>query len=445
MSEELTVTEFNKRVSEVVSYNDVLCDIAVTGEISECKKSFAGHTYLTLKDANSVLKCTLFKYSASRIPFSIKIGMKIVALGSASYYDKNGSFSFNIKSISPVSEKGEQQIALEKLTVQLMNEGLFDIERKKEIPKYPKTIGVVTSSEGAVIKDIINTASRRFPVNVLLSPATVQGADAPQSIVNAIRLLETQNVDVMIIGRGGGSTDDLYVFNDESVVRAVSNCKIPTISAVGHAKDKSLCDKIADKYADTPTAAAMIATPDRKEEEQKLKNLRKHMNLSLLSVVERMKSRFDSLDQRLSPDKLRSIVKSYVDKYVNTCKCIDLNIDAKVTFARNKLMVFDTKLNLKHLYEKLNQYKNDLDNFQERLNRAVKSKIEVESIKLNSFTEKLSSLNPNMVLSRGYSFITSDQGNVITSINDLFLGTSINIKMKDGTAVAEIKELRLNG
>lgn len=444
MSGELTVTEFNKRVSDVVSYNDVLCDVTVIGEISECKKSVAGHTYITLKDANSSLKCTLFKRSALKVPFSIKIGMKIIALGSASYYAEKGSFNFNIESMSPVAEKGEQQIALEKLTAQLMHEGLFEIERKREIPKYPKTIGVVTSSEGAVIKDIINTVFKRFPVNILLSPATVQGVDAPQSIVNAIKLLETQNVDVVIIGRGGGSIEDLSAFNDESVVRTVSNCKIPTISAVGHARDKSLCDKIADKYADTPTAAAMIATPDKKEEERRLENLWKRMNLSLLSVVEKMKSRFDLLDQRLSSDKIRFIVSSYADKYLNICKCVDLNIDTKMTFARNKLVEFNTKLNLKHLCDRLNQYKNDLDNFQRILNKAVESRVKVESIKLNSFTEKLNSLNPNMVLSRGYSFIINDQGNVVTSINNLFIGTKINIKMKDGTAVAEIKELKLN-
>lgn len=444
MSGELTVTEFNKRVSEVVSYNDVLCDVAVIGEISECKKSVAGHIYITLKDANSALKCTLFKRSALKIPFSIKIGMKIIALGSASYYTEKGSFNFNIESVSPVAEKGEQQIALEKLTAQLMHEGLFDIERKKEIPKYPKTIGVVTSSEGAVIKDIINTASKRFPVNILLSSATVQGADAPQSIVDAIKLLETQNVDVMIIGRGGGSIDDLSAFNDESVVRTVSNCKIPTISAVGHAKDKTLCDKIADKYADTPTAAAMIATPDKKEEERKLENLWEHMNSSLSSVVEKMKSRFDLLDQKLSPDKIRFIVSSYTDKYCNTCKCIDLSINEKMTLALNKLVEFDTKMNLKYLCERLNHYKNCLYNFQKRLNEAVEFKIEKESIKLDSFIEKLDSLNPNMVLSRGYSFIISDQGSVVTSINNLFIGAKINIKMKDGNAIAEIKELKLN-
>lgn len=400
VSGELTVTEFNKIVGEVVSSSRYLHNVRVIGEISEWReykkltwKLTCITTYITLKDDNSALKCILFQDYASKI--TLPTGTKVIASGEANYYNKGGSFNFKIESIIPVAKEGEQHIALKKLEAKLTEEGLFD-KRKKEIPRYPKTIGVVTSSEGAVIEDIINVVSKRFPVNILLSPATVQGVNAPQSIVDAIKLLETQNVDVMIIGRGGGSIDDLSAFNDESVVRAVSNCKIPTISAVGHAKDETLCDKIADKYAETPSVAAVIATRDKNEEKRKLKDLWKCMKLALSSIVNNMENRYKEI-----------------------CKGI--------------------KLSLKYLCDRLNKHKDGLYDFQKRLNMAIELKIEMESMRLDNFTEKLNSLNPSMVLSRGYSLIINDQGNVVASVSNLLIGTKVNIKMKDGIAIAEIK------
>ena len=441
--EPLTVTQFNERVNTLVNSSDTVRNIAITGEISEISQSPAGHIYPTLKDATSVVKCTMFRYVASRMTFKLEKGMKVTAYGSASYYAKGGSLNFNIESIAPAG-KGEQQIALEKLTAKLLEEGLFETERKRPIPRYPVNIGVVTSPKGAVIKDIIDTTARRYPVNVILSPAMVQGEEAPKSIVNAIALLESEDIDVMIVGRGGGSAEDLSAFNDESVVRAVANCKVPVISAVGHATNKSLCDRVADKYAETPTAAAMIATPDRKEESRNITNLWLRMDNALMSVTERMKARFDQLDHRLSPKNAKAVVEVYSSRFNNASDRMDSKVRMMLMDAQRRFGSYDAKLDPKRLMERINQNNISLDALVSRMDSSMESTMRTKTMKLDAISMKMDGLNPSNVLSRGYSFIRDSDGNVVTSVKDLFPGTDVTIAMRDGSALAKIKELKLD-
>ena len=443
MDAPLTVTQFNERINLLISHSDLVTDIAVTGEISELKQASSGHFYLTLKEGKSVVKCTLFRFAAAHVTFKLEIGLKITAYGSASYYAEGGSLNFNIKSVELAGE-GEQQKALKELTKKLEDEGLFRVERKRPIPRYPKAIGVVTSAKGAVIKDIIDTTARRYPVDIILSPATVQGADAPKSLVKAIKLLQDEEIDVMIVGRGGGSAEDLSAFNDESVVRAIVGCKVPVISAVGHATDQSLCDRVADRYAETPTAAAMIATPDRKDEGRNINSLWLRMDNALNAVTERMKARFDSLDRRLSPRNAKAAVDVYRSKFTNASNRMDSSIRMRLMDSKSVFQRYDSKLDPMRLIEKVNNYSITVDRLTSRMDVSVERMLDYKRNSLNSISMKMEGLDPNDVLKRGYSLIRDAQGNVITGVDDMFPGTDVTITMRDGSAVAKIKELRKN-
>ena len=333
---------------------------------------------------------------------------------------------------------------MEELTAKLMAEGLFDVERKRPIPRYPKVIGVVTSAKGAVIKDIIDTTAKRYPVDILLSPATVQGEDAPRSLVKAINLLQDEKIDVMIVGRGGGSADDLSAFNDESVVRAIANCRVPVISAVGHATNKSLCDRVADKYAETPTAAAMIATPDRKDESRVINNIWTRMDNALKSVSQRMAARFDSLDRRLSPKNAQAAVDVYQSKFNNASNRMDSLIRMKLMDYKGAFQRYDTKLDPMRMMEKVSNNFITLDRMTSSMDNSIQRMLDSKNNSLNSIGMKMEGLDPKDVLKRGYSLIRDAQGNVVTGVSDMFPGTDVTITMRDGSAVAKVKELKKN-
>ena len=414
MAEELTVSEFNDRVNSVVVNSGQLRDVSVVGEISGAKRSTAGHIYFDLKDGNSLIHCTLFRFAASRIRIEIKDGMKVVAFGSASYYAKGGSFGFNIESLTPYG-KGESQKKLEELTAKLLKEGIFEPERKRAPPKYPNTIGVVTSPTGAVIKDIIDTTARRYPVNILLAPAIVQGEDAPITIVSGI--------------------------NSEIVVRAVVGSAAPVISAVGHATDKSLTDLAADRYAETPTAAAMIATPDRIDEMRNINNLAIRANKSLMMMVSSMRSRFESIDKRLSPKNARALLTQNRSDLKNLCLRMDAGLRGKINTERSRFNILDSKLDPTRLKDRLNQNMMYMDNLSERIDRSVSDILKDRKNRLVSSESMLNGLDPNKVLDRGYSMIMDAKGNVITSIGRISVDDDVTIRMRDGKAIASIKEV----
>ena len=439
----LTVTQFNERVKSLISMSDTVRDIDVTGEISELKQAASGHVYLSLKEGRSVVKCTLFRYAASRVTVKMQVGMKIIAHGNASYYADGGQLNFNIDYLMEVG-KGEQQKALEELRAKLEAEGLFEERRKRPIKPYPRAIGVVTSPKGAVIKDIIDTTARRYPVDIILSPTTVQGEGAPKSLVDAIALLQSEDIDVLIVGRGGGSAEDLSAFNDEVVVRAIAFSKVPVIAAIGHATDKSLSDLVADRYAETPTAAAMIATPDRHNELRNVENIWRRMDAALIAVTERMRGAFGILDGRLSPRNAKGMVDVYVGRYRNCSLKADAAIERKLMVCRNSFNLYDRRLDPERLAERMNGYSISLDNLSSKIDNSIMNSIASRKAVLDSISGKMDGLDPNNVLSRGYSLIRDGGGNVVTSAKDLFPGTDVTIAMRDGTALAKIKELRLD-
>ena len=262
-AEALSVSDVNKYIKMLFSADDVLSSVAIRGEISNFKRHSSGHLYFTLKDSGGEIAAVMFRADASRLPFVPADGMRIVAYGSVDVYERSGRYQVYVRSMV-ADGVGAMAEAYERLRRKLEAEGLFDESRKRPIPKYPQCIGVITAPTGAAIRDILNITGRRYPqAKILIYPSLVQGADAPASLCAGLGLLCAHGeCDVIIIGRGGGSIEDLWGFNDEAVVRAVAASSIPVISAVGHETDFTLCDFAADKRAPTPSAAAEIATPD---------------------------------------------------------------------------------------------------------------------------------------------------------------------------------------
>ena len=264
MAETITVTQLNNRVKNILSNNPSVTNIWVSCEISGLKQVSSGHSYMTLKDENGQINAVMFASARSRLDFQLKDNMKVTAFGSVDIYAPRGSYQFIIQAMRQ-SGVGDLYQKFEELKIKLKSEGLFDESRKRPIPQYPRVIGVVTSSTGAVIHDIITTSATRFPSDILLSPSLVQGEGAAETIVAGIELLNSQGVDVIIVGRGGGSIEDLWPFNEEIVARAIASSKAPVVSAVGHETDFTIADFVADKRAPTPTGAAALILRDRME------------------------------------------------------------------------------------------------------------------------------------------------------------------------------------
>ena len=393
MQEAVTVTALNQYISALMSRDDILSGIAVRGEISNCKHHTSGHLYFSLKDDGGVLKCVAFRSAASRLSFVPKDGMKVIAFGSVNVYSPAGQYQLYVQSMIP-DGKGDLFAAFEQLKAKLEAEGLFAPERKKEIPKFPRTVGVITSSSGAAVEDIINIVTRRYPLaKLILYPVAVQGVEAPPDLIRAVRYFDAHPTDVVIIGRGGGSMEDLWCFNDEGLARAIADAQVPIISAVGHETDFTICDFVADLRAPTPSAAAELAVPDRGELAEKIVSLQQ-------KAVTALRSR-----ARLAETRLARYAESAV---------------------------------MKDPQRILYPYATALAAGEEKLRLAVRQRTDGEKHRLSVLAERLQGLSPLAVLARGYGAISSADGRLIRHISDLTTGAEVRIRFADGTADAQI-------
>lgn len=392
--EPLKVSELNGYIKNIIDGDEMLANVYIKGEISNFKRHYSGHLYFTLKDETSLIKCVMFKSYTNYLNFEPKDGMSVVILGSVSVFERDGVYQVYAKGMEPEGV-GALYKAYEKLKAKLSEEGLFDEAHKKPIPILPRTIGVVTSKTGAVIRDIINVTTRRLPnVNIILYPAAVQGEGAAQTIVNGIKYFnKAKNVDTIIIGRGGGSLEDLWPFNEEITARAIYESEIPIISAVGHETDFTIADFVADLRAPTPSAAGELAVPDVLEVRWKLENINKRLANSLRKKVENMRIKYDNLKNS------RALKNPY---------------DA----LRQKMIVCD------------NLYKNIENNFS--------LKVKDRHIKLVGFIGRLENLSPLKTMLRGYSIVENLDGKVIKSVNDLSKNDEISIRLNDGKRKAKI-------
>lgn len=389
----VSVTDLNIYIKEKIAGDEALNAVVVKGEISNFKNHYTGHLYFTLKDDKSLIKCIMFKSYADRLNFMPKDGMKVMVFGSVSVFERDGIYQIYVKAMKE-DGKGDLYEAYEKLKADLEKEGLFDESHKKKIPLKPNIIGVLTSQTGSVIRDIINVSTRRNPnTYIRLLPVPVQGPGAAEEIARGIKLMnEKELADVLIIGRGGGSLEDLWPFNEEIVARAIYDSKIPVISAVGHETDFTIADFVADLRAPTPSAAAELANPDIYELKEKINTYKQRSRLSLKKKVEVMRLRFDK------------IIASQV---------------------------------FKDPYKKINEYSQLLDKYIKSLETSVKNFHNKAKILFTEKVARLDTLSPLKTLSRGYS-ITQKDGRIVKSKNELNKNDEVEIRFVDGEKHAKI-------
>ncbi|MBQ5490302.1 MAG: exodeoxyribonuclease VII large subunit [Oscillospiraceae bacterium] len=385
-----SVTELNNRIKDLFELDPVLLNVCVRGELSNYKRYPSGHHYFTLKDSGSSVRCVMFRSYAERLRFLPENGMSVLAFGRVSVYPRDGAYQLYCSRIEPEGS-GDLQIAFEQLKAKLEKEGLFDDSHKRALPKYPGKIAVITSEAGAAVHDIINILDRRWPLSeVLVLPVKVQGEEAPAEIAAALRYANGYKVaDLIITGRGGGSAEDLWAFNDERVARAIFDSVIPVISAVGHEPDVTISDYVADRRASTPSNAAETAVPDQRDIRVYLK--------SLGSAAAR------SLEKELEAGRGK------------------LNIIKNSRVLSNPLEITDSK-------------REDLDLCRERLAASASSLIQDKRNALSGLSDRLNALSPLNVLSRGFSFSTDMEGKAVNGVRDLKAKDRIRIRFSDGTA-----------
>ncbi len=393
-----TVTEITLYLKDLLIHDDLLSSLTVKGEISNFSESLAGHCYFTLKDSLCQLQCVLFKGVRSRLLSPVKEGIQIAAQGRIDIYEKQGRYQLIIDNIR-VEGSGELFERFIRLKKKLEAEGLFDKSHKREVPFFPKTIGVVTSPYGAVIRDIITTVGKRNKsVRIILSPVQVQGIEAPLSICAGLKALEKhREVEVILLARGGGSFEELMPFNDERVARAIFDCPVPVISGVGHETDFSISDMVADLRAPTPTSAAQMAVPDRQE-------LLKHLGLGERRIKKAMENRLSQLNTRLQA--LRS-------QYF-----------------------------FRHPERRIEVLSQNLDTLDRQMKMSMERSIELTRRNLEELRMKCDAFNPSAVLEKGYCIVmTLPERKVIRGVAELQREQQVQLLLKDGEASLEVKEV----
>ncbi|MCR5113652.1 MAG: exodeoxyribonuclease VII large subunit [Acholeplasmatales bacterium] len=402
MAEEryLTVTALTKYIKYKFDHDRNLEEVLLEGEISNFKHNSRGHFYFTLKDENAQISATMFVSYASKVKFEPEDGMKVFVKGKVTVYEPSGSYQINVTELKS-DGVGDLYLAYEKLKKELEEKGLFDIAHKKNLPRFPKTIGVITSPTGAAIRDIINTITRRYPLcQVILYPAIVQGNDAKDNVAMQIKKANSDGLcDVLIVGRGGGSIEDLWAFNEPVVAYAIYESRIPIISAVGHEIDFTIADFVADKRAATPTAAAELATPD-------IRILRENIDYNVNQLSKRIKYILDE----------KKLYLMHIDKRIDAANPTN---------------------NLKHKKELLASYKT-------RLNMIISQIMSSKKHTYEIMKQRLESNNPLAIMDKGYS-ISSVDGKIVTEVDNIKEGSVLETKMKNGTVISLVQEVKKNG
>lgn len=392
----LTVSQVNRFLKSLIEGDGRLNDVLITGEISNYTDHYrSGHLYFSLKDEAAVLKAVMFASSAKRLKFAPRNGMKVIVRGRVSVYEPSGQYQLYAEEMQP-DGIGALSLAFEQLKQKLETEGLFDREYKKPIPRYPRRIGVITSPTGAAVRDILQITARRWPVaEIIFCPVLVQGETAAAQMVAALRGLNREDCcDVILLGRGGGSIEDLWAFNDEELAREVFASEIPVISAVGHETDFTICDFAADLRAPTPSAAAELCTPDRREEAERLVSYHAYFLQSSRELIEYLRQSVD-------------------------------------------ILVEDSPLGNPERY--LSPLKEKLEKLQQALADSLRLRAESEKSRLSLLTGALDALSPLKVLSRGYAVLFDERGTVFRRAADAVPGKEIVVRLSDGSFCAQVQ------
>lgn len=388
-----TVAQVNNYIKNMFTQDFMLNRIYVKGEVSNCKYHTSGHIYFSLKDESGTLSAVMFAGQRKGLAFRLQEGQRVIVLGSVNVYERSGSYQLYAKEIF-LDGAGRLYEAYEKLKRELEEMGMFAKEYKQPIPSYIKKLGIVTAPTGAAIQDIRNIASRRNPyVQLILYPAQVQGDGAADSIVRGIEALDALGVDVMIVGRGGGSIEDLWAFNEEKVARAIFECRTPIISAVGHETDTTIADYVADLRAPTPSAAAELAVADFRDTLERLRNYRLRLEQTFLWRMDQYRSRLEQMKNRLHQ-------------------------------ASPQQQLFEKRMRSADL--------------QNRLEQAMQNKYREKRQQLDLYLERFHGLSPLLKLQQGYSYTEGPDGKAVTSIRKVQVGETIKIHVTDGVYTAEV-------
>lgn len=392
-----TVKQVNAYIKNMFTQDFMLNRIYVKGEVSNCKYHTSGHIYFSLKDESGTIACVMFAGQRGGLSFHMREGQQIIVLGSVNVYERTGSYQLYAQEIR-LDGEGTLYEKYQMLKQELEEMGMFAPEYKKAIPRYAKRIGVVTAPTGAAVRDIMNISARRNPyVQLLLYPAQVQGEGAKESIVRGIRMLETKNVDVIIVGRGGGSIEDLWAFNDECVARAIFDCQVPVISAVGHETDVTIADYVADLRAPTPSAAAELAVWDYRQLQGYLDECRLRMNRSMTGTIRINRLRLKELDVRLS--------------YL-------------------------------HPRHKLQDQQQRLIELEEELRTRMRDRVKEARHRLAIQIEKLNGLSPVRKLNQGFAYVEEADGGVVKSIRQVEKGDELTVYVTDGLIRTSVKAVQ---
>lgn len=391
-----SVKQVNSYVKNMFSQDFMLNHIYVKGEVSNCKYHTSGHIYFSLKDESGTIACVMFASARSGLSFRMQEGQNVIALGSVSVYERDGKYQLYAKEII-LDGAGALYERFEALKKELEEMGMFAAEYKQPIPRYVKSVGIVTAPTGAAVRDIINISKRRNPyVQLILYPALVQGEGAAASIVRGIRMMERQNVDVIIVGRGGGSMEDLWAFNEEAVARAIFECTIPIISAVGHETDTLISDYVADLRAPTPSAAAELAVYE-------------------LSSVQIMCEEY----KRRMYQQIRQ----------------------RIDFSRRQTEQMAFRLKVAHPRQKLNEQRQYLADLDSRMRIRMNSALEESRHKLAIYIEKMKGLSPLQKLNQGYAYVTDKSGRTVRSIKDTKQGEVLDVYVTDGRVRTQVMDI----
>lgn len=397
----LSVTEVNRYLKKYISGNPILSNIELEGELSNFKRHSSGHLYFTLKDDMSRISCVMFKGSADHVTVDLKDGQKLIAKGQISVYERDGKYQLYVKELR-LAGIGDLHVQFEAMKAKLMAEGLFDEDSKRPIPTFPSKIAVITSPTGAAIRDILTVAKRRnMLVDVVIYPVRVQGETSKYELVKALEQITLRDdIDVIIMGRGGGSIEELWAFNEECVARSIAACNIPIISAVGHETDFTISDFVADMRAATPSAGAEIAVPDLNRYTTELEQLIEKSELYVLNTIKNSK---------------------------------------------NELKLYHPKQILMKLENRLMEYQQQLDNYADKVQQSVDRYFLAQTNALEMVLLNLEMHSPMHTLKRGYALLENAKGKVITSTKETKVGNVIKVKLEDGELETVVKKIIVDG
>ena len=394
----IAVSQVNEYIKFLLDRDELLGNLCVRGEISNYKVYPSGHHYFTLKDAEGALRCVMFRSSAQRLRFRPENGMQVIAYGRVTVFPRDGAYQLYCSALT-ADGAGDLYVAFEQLKEKLSKEGLFDPAHKRPLPKYPQTIAIITSAAGAAIMDMLRILGKRYPLTkIKLLPVRVQGAEAPAEIAGAIRYANRYRVaDLIITGRGGGSMEDLWAFNDERVARAIFDSKIPVISAVGHEPDVTISDYVADLRAATPSNAAELAVPDQQELRKKLSMMQASMEQSVQKTLKLSRQRLTGLAEKRA-------------------------LQSPLNYVEDRRVL--------------------LDFLSTRLHAAGQKMLHEKKQRFGRLTAALDAMSPLKVLSRGYSMVTDEAGTLVTSADTVEPGQRIHVSLRSGSLTAQVTQIQ---